>query len=480
MEEDERDKLINNLEEMKGRSSSNKPGVKMEIEDAISKLQEEGKKENKESKNKTKDKEKSMTIGDYKKIENILDNDRLIKIYPLLPGKESKKEFMEILSEKYGDKLNEKFWDRLDEEFEDTEIQTLQGYFKENKRNQKTIMGIARSRRREALRQGVNERVDELKIAIDEGRYITKEDMKFLEKHAPEMAELARQERHLYFSERKHDNNYRERIHVLKLEDERLQLEIEKAIGNLTSDLGSYDGMTGISGPNIGGKSEAYYYNQISRTSQKALDEDIQKNQSIIQYRKQKIEELKEQQRMIRKEIKYYEEMIENKGVIIHSREEHLHSDLERTQNSQKLGKLYNELEEENIELASKGIKLPETGIREEDNIEIATEENSNREIEKKENKELTEEEIKEANELYGNILKWDKQNVAQQEVRQGRIDSQNKGELPQEKVGKIKPEEIESIVAINPEVLQIIAETAATKQMVRASEKEQSIEEQR
>ncbi len=73
-----------------------------------------------------KKKQKTINIRNYKKIEDILDNDRLIKIYALLPTKEDKVEFLETVLSTYGDRLSEKFEDRLEDEFEASDSEVKQ------------------------------------------------------------------------------------------------------------------------------------------------------------------------------------------------------------------------------------------------------------------------------------------------------------------------------------------------------------------
>lgn len=128
-------------------------------------------------------KEEKISLSQLKKAEDILDNGRLIQLYSLFPTQEEKKEFMGSYLDAYGDRLYEKLNARLQDEFEETDIQTLQGRFKENKRNQKSITDILRSRRRDPLRKGATERINSLVSELRQGGYISTEDREFLAKH---------------------------------------------------------------------------------------------------------------------------------------------------------------------------------------------------------------------------------------------------------------------------------------------------------
>ena len=128
-------------------------------------------------------KEEKVDLGKLKRIGEILDKGRIIQIYPLLQSKEEKNQFMDAYLTATGDRLYERLNDRIDEEFGDTHVQTLQGRLRENKGNQRSIIDIMRSRRREPLRQGASERISNLIGVLRSGEYITIEDREFLVSH---------------------------------------------------------------------------------------------------------------------------------------------------------------------------------------------------------------------------------------------------------------------------------------------------------
>ena len=323
--------------------------------------------------------EKKVNIGRIKKIEDILDNGRLIQIYPLLPTREAKKEFIDAYMEAYGDRLYEKLNDRIDSEFENTHIQTLQGRLKENKRNQRSIVDIIRSRRREPLRQGASERISSLVKILRGGGYITKEDREFLVNHLAkrgifgvitpsEAREDIRDVLDKYVDARNMelDNDAQELLTEQRIEKQRIfsnhKEELYSRLSKLKQQL--------LASYNINGYANKKRYideihnrgGALSHEVRDLSDEEVEK--SLEQYRNQLKKEIEELEMLLQEEKKKYPSR-----PIQHSAD-----NINIPENNAELQQLLELLERESLDYEKQGIKLPDTGISKDDNYEIEIE----------------------------------------------------------------------------------------------------------
>lgn len=304
-------------------------------------------------------KSKKVDIGKYKGIEDILDNDRLIKIYGLLPDKESKKEFLTTLLDTYKDRLEEKFNERIEDEFEANDTQIKQGQLKENIQNRRSIEDVLRSRRREPLRQGVTERINYLISELQKGNYISKEDRELLARHLAERSNVegttpsSRREEirdtiDTYIQAKNRENKNKAQAYNDKqysMENIRkLKRQLEDKILHRNDPIDYRD-------------ANAVMYGEDSKE-----DPYVR----VTKRREKEIQDLK-------KQIADLEDLmeIENNSTPLNSMLNMPNSEFDLDKNNIELEDLMNMLDKENEELLKNEIKLPETGIREDDEIEI-------------------------------------------------------------------------------------------------------------
>lgn len=438
--------------------------------------------------------QKTINIRNYKKIEDILDNDRLIKIYALLPTKEDKVEFLETVLSTYGDRLSEKFEDRLEDEFEASDSEVKQGYLKENIKNNRSIMEVLRGRRREPLRQGITERVNHLVTQLQEGNYISKEDRGFLARH------LAGRPRTINDSPSSKRDEIRDIIDTY----------IEAKNTELRNDANRFANKQRLEEQIQHQKS--VLANQIAGIHVYSSSKDIARTKNIIQ----DLEELQQSE--------------QNKFPNINSMMHTVEPEFDIGKNNEELQVLMDILDRESATLIGQGIKLPKTGIREEDDIEIPIDDeqqtdeavafrvegtkaddkkvyvvNAQASLEQKYDKDgvgdvtiiepILGSSIDEFSEAIMNLKQKSKHIITRfnnfeidsdayqspkeiveaymmhiQEHKNGTKELSSKQE-------QITPAEIESVVAIDPRALQIMSETSATKQLVKDSEHEKKIE---
>lgn len=462
--------------------------------------------------------QKTINVRDYKKIEDILDNDRLIKIYALLPTKEAKTEFLETVLSTYGDRLSEKFEDRLEDEFEASDSEVKQGYLKENIKNNRSITEVLRGRRREPLRQGVTERVNHLVTQLQEGNYISKEDIEFLARHLAgrpskvgESPSSKRDEirgiidNYISARNREISNN----ANAFKSKQD-LQSQIMKLKDKLRYKiLHQNDTITHMEA------NGAFYGEDINEDPYIRVTKRREKE---IQDIKSQIAQLEELQ------------MIEATNNPLNSMMHTVDPEFDIGKNNEELQTLMDILDRESATLVGQGIKLPETGIREEDDIEIPIDDeqqtdkaevprdgetkaddkkvyvvNAQASLEQKYDKDglgdvtIIEPTLGSSIEEFSEAIMNLKQNFKHIITRFNgfEIDS-NAYQSPKEiveaymrhiqehkngtkelssKQEQITPAEIESVVAIDPRALQIMRETSATKQLIQASEHGKNIE---
>lgn len=438
--------------------------------------------------------QKTINVRDYKKIEDILDNDRLIKIYALLPTKEAKTEFLETVLSTYGDRLSEKFEDRLEDEFEASDSEVKQGYLKENIKNNRSITEVLRGRRREPLRQGVTERVNHLVTQLQEGNYISKEDREFLARH------LAERPRTI------NDSPSSKRDEIRNIIDTYIKAKNTE----LRNDANRFADKQRLEEQIQHQKS--VLANQLAGIHVNSAPEDIARTKKIIQ------------------DLEGLQQSEQNKFPNINSMMHTVDPEFDIGKNNEELQVLMDILDRESATLVGQGIKLPETGIREEDDIEIPIDDeqqtdeaevprngetkaddkkvyvvNAQASLEQKYDKDgvgdvtIIEPTLGSSIEEFSEAIMNLKQNFKHIITRFNNfeIDS-NAYQSPKEiveaymrhiqehkkgtkelssKQEQITPAEIESVVAIDPRALQIMSETSATKQLVQASEHEKNIE---
>lgn len=438
--------------------------------------------------------QKTINIRNYKKIEDILDNDRLIKIYALLPTKEDKVEFLETVLSTYGDRLSEKFEDRLEDEFEASDSEVKQGYLKENIKNNRSIMEVLRGRRREPLRQGITERVNHLVTQLQEGNYISKEDRGFLARH------LAGRPRTINDSPSSKRDEIRDIIDTY----------IEAKNTELRNDANRFANKQRLEEQIQHQKS--VLANQIAGIHVYSSPEDIARTKKIIQ----DLEELQQSE--------------QNKFPNINSMMHTVEPEFDIGKNNEELQVLMDILDRESATLIGQGIKLPKTGIREDDDSEIPIDDeqqtdkaeafrvegtkaddkkvyvvNAQASLEQKYDKDGVGDvtiieptlgsSIDEFSEAIMNLKQKSKHIITR--FNNFEIDSdayqspkeiveaymmhiqehKNSTKELSSKQEQITPAEIESVVAIDPRALQIMSETSATKQLVKDSEHEKNIE---
>lgn len=355
-------------------------------------------------------------VTNYNVIETILDDDRLIKIYGFLPDKESKKDFLKTLLETYEDRLSEKFSQRLEDEFEPSDFETKQSQLKENIRNKRSIEDILRSRRRTPLTKGVTERINYLISELQKGNYISKEDRELLAKHLAERSDVVGTS----------PSSRREEIRSTIDEYIRAKNKENK------------------------NSAEAYNYKQDlqrnililkEKLREKILHqndpithidanvthygEDINENpyDRVTKRRKREIEGLKNQIAEL-EELLNVDETTNPLNSMLNDPDSKF--DLEK--NNMELEDLMDILDKESKELLKKGVRLADTGIRKDDEV----------------------------------IIKEDE------------IVDERENEKDEQQ--KITPAEIENVVNENSKNLQIISETSATKQLIKADEQKQII----
>lgn len=455
---------------------------------------------------------KKFDIGIYKKIDNILDHDRLIKIYSLLPNRESKKDFLETLLSTYEDRLTEKFGERLEDEFEANDYQIKQGQLKENIKNKRSILDVIRSRRREPLRQGVTERINHLITELQKGNYISKEDIEFLAKHLAERPnvegtspstrrEEIRNTIDTYIQAKNRENQNKADSYNYK---QFLQEQIIISKKQLAEKIfHQNDPITFMeaNGADYGEDISMDPYSRVTRRREKE-----------IQDLKNKISQLEELQAI--------EESQNSLNSMLNTTEPGFN--LEK--NNTDLEELMSILEKESEELLKSGVRLPKKGIRKDDVVELSDDGEETKATIQANGNTSHERPIYVVNEQATLNQNCDKTNITVIEptlgtsikdfadaVMKNKQDSKqivakfndfeinsndykNAEELVQAyenytqehisepkkvtpKQEKITPSEIESVVAIDPRALQIMSEIAATKQLVKADKRGKNIE---
>lgn len=385
-------------------------------------------------------KTQKINIGNYRKADDILTNDRLIKLYALLPDKESKLDFLETLLDDYEVRLEEKFGERLAEEFEADASEISQGHLKENIKNKRSIVDIIRSRRRKPLREGVTERVNYLVQQMQQGNYITKEDMKFLSNHLALPAHGG--------IKGKRPSERREQVENI------IENYMSSRLSELENTANKYSNRNKI-------ESRKNYL--VKRNID--LARDIEKKQTTISNISGCYECNPDEDKDIAREKRIIEafekEIIRNKGELqelegISKNQESLNSMLhpnaseEGTErNTEELEKLMEILDAECAELTKKGVKLPQTGINSDEVVELEVDETVEEPDKKKEAPQPSA--IKTPNEI-------------KVEKEAPTINSQDNTNT-----NVITPEEIEEVVMIDPRALKVLKEAADTKELVAA-----------
>lgn len=466
-----------------------------------------------EEKSENKKEPKKVNIGNYKKIDNILDNDRLIKIYGLLPDKESKREFLETVLSTYEDRLAEKFHERLEDEFEANDSQIKQGQLKENIRNKRSIEDILRSRRREPLTQGATERINHLIAELQKGNYISKEDREFLAKHLAERSNVegtspsSRREEirttiDTYIKAKNKENRNRANSYNDKQDSQKNIRDLKRKLEYKI--LHQNDPITYMeaNGANYGEDINEDPYIRVTKRREKEI-QDI----------KSQIAQLEELQD------------IEETSNPLNSMLNMPDPEFDVEKNNIDLEELMGILDRESAELLKNGVELPKTGIKEDDVVEMPEDDeqikdtiqvdetktqerpayvvNAQASLEQKYDKNnnvtVVEPTLGTSIEDFAEAIMKNKQDSKQIVARFNDFeinsnDYQNAEELIQayekhvqehssetkkitSKQEKITPSEIESVVAINPRALQIMSEVSATKQLVRADEQEKDVE---
>lgn len=305
---------------------------------------------------------KKAIIGMYKKIEDILNNDRLIKIYGLLPNKESKQQFLERVLSVYEDRLSEKFEQRLEDEFEPNTMEMQQNQKRGNIRSIRSIQGVLRGRRSEPINQGVTERINYLNTQLQQGNYISKEDIEFLAFHLadrPNGAGISPSSRRdeirttidTYIRARNMENSNKSVSYLgkqlLARDIQRLQSQLKNLI------LHQYDPI------------------KLEEANSTYYGEDINEDPytRVTKRRQQEIQNLRTQIAQLA-ELQSIDVNNNSLNSMLHTPNEELNLDA----NTLALEDLMAILEEEITRLSKKGVKLPKKGIKSTDEVELPIE----------------------------------------------------------------------------------------------------------
>ncbi len=355
-------------------------------------------------------------------------------------------------------------------------------------------MEVLRGRRREPLRQGITERVNHLVTQLQEGNYISKEDRGFLARH------LAGRPRTINDSPSSKRDEIRDIIDTY----------IEAKNTELRNDANRFANKQRLEEQIQHQKS--VLANQIAGIHVYSSPEDIARTKKIIQ----DLEELQQSE--------------QNKFPNINSMMHTVEPEFDIGKNNEELQVLMDILDRESATLIGQGIKLPKTGIREDDDSEIPIDDeqqtdkaeafrvegtkaddkkvyvvNAQASLEQKYDKDGVGDvtiieptlgsSIDEFSEAIMNLKQKSKHIITR--FNNFEIDSdayqspkeiveaymmhiqehKNSTKELSSKQEQITPAEIESVVAIDPRALQIMSETSATKQLVKDSEHEKNIE---
>lgn len=308
---------------------------------------------------------KKVHIGRYKKIEDILDNDRIIKIYGLLPNRESKKAFLERLLEVYEDRLSEKFEERLEDEFEPSYTEVRKQQLKDNIRSMRSLQGVLRGRKLDSVNQEVTERINYLNTQLQQGNYISKEDIEFLASHLADrpsgsgFSPTSRRDEirsiiDSYIKARNEENQNRAQSYLDKQLISRDIIRLKHQLKDKI--LHQYDPVTQMEAgaTRYGENNQEDSYTRVTNRRQREI-QDIK--DQIVQ-----LEEL------------------QNIGGENNQLNSMLHmpdSEVEGKRSISELEKLMAILEEENKKISEEGIKLPKIGIKEHDEINVPVEGNT-------------------------------------------------------------------------------------------------------
>lgn len=151
--------------------------------------------------------EGEQKLGKMYKIREILNKGSLLSILPLLTSKEEREEFIDIVSEAYGDRINQLFWQRLEQECAETPDETKKRRDKEDIDNLKSIEEARRSKDNRELRTQMNETISELTNTYSSGGFITESDKNLLETYGQEALSLSQRTREVGYRGQQLENN---------------------------------------------------------------------------------------------------------------------------------------------------------------------------------------------------------------------------------------------------------------------------------